>query len=139
VQADLRRPMRAASSIVTGAARAASDMEPNQVLSAAPRRPTLSVIVPVYNERATIREILRRVACRPEVDELIIVDDCSTDGTTEVLRDEQAAGWPALRAPNRPLPRIKLFHHEVNQGKGAALRTGFKHATCDVFLTQDAD
>lgn len=104
-----------------------------------PRRPTLSVVVPVYNERATIREILRRVAARPEVDEMIIVDDCSTDGTGKVLREEEAAGWPSLRAPNRPLPRIKLLQHEVNQGKGAALRTGFQHATCDVFLTQDAD
>ncbi len=104
-----------------------------------PRRPTLSVVVPVYNERATIREILRRVAARPEVDEIIIVDDCSTDGTSQVLKDEEAAGWPSLRAPNRPLPRIKLFRHEVNQGKGAALRTGFQHASCDVFLTQDAD
>ena len=104
-----------------------------------PRRVTLSVIVPVYNERATIREILQRVASRPEVDELVVVDDCSKDGTGDVLREEQAAGWPSLRAPNRPLPRIVLLQHEVNQGKGAALRTGFEAATCDVFLTQDAD
>jgi glycosyltransferase involved in cell wall biosynthesis len=114
-------------------------MDPSLGPSPPARRPTLSVVVPVYNERATIREILRRVASRPEVDELVIVDDCSTDGTDLVLRDEQTAGWPALRAPNRPLPRIKLLHHEINQGKGAALRTGFEHATCDVFLTQDAD
>src|SRR5690606_24215790 len=83
------------------------------------RRPTLSVIVPVYNERATIREILQRVASRPEVDELIIVDDCSKDGTGDVLREEERAGWPSLRTPSRPLPRIKLLQHEVNQGKGA--------------------
>ena len=114
-------------------------MDPTQGLSRTPWRATLSVIVPVYNERATIREILHRVASRPEVDELVIIDDCSTDGTGALLRDEQTAGWPSLRAPSRPLPRVKLLQHVVNQGKGAALRTGFDAATCDVFLTQDAD
>lgn len=114
-------------------------MEPLQGSHGPYRRLTLSVIVPVYNERATIREILRRVASRPEVDEMVVVDDCSSDGTGAVLREEEAAGWPALRAPNRPLPRIKLLQHEVNQGKGAALRTGFAAATSEVFLTQDAD
>jgi glycosyltransferase involved in cell wall biosynthesis/phospholipid N-methyltransferase len=114
-------------------------MDSIQGLSRTPRRATLSVIVPVYNERATIREILHRVASRPEVDELVVVDDCSSDGTGALLRDEQAAGWPSLRAPSRPLPRVKFLQHAVNQGKGAALRTGFDAATCDVFLTQDAD
>jgi len=125
---------------VTGAAcDLAHPMETIPASTTGPRRPTLSVIVPVYNERATIREILKRVACRPEIDELVIVDDCSKDGTGDLLREEQSAGWPSLRASNRPLPRIKLLQHEVNQGKGAALRTGFAAATCDVFLTQDAD
>ncbi|MBM4245064.1 MAG: glycosyltransferase [Deltaproteobacteria bacterium] len=114
-------------------------MESSPGSNQGPRRLTLSVIVPVYNERATIREILQRVASRPEVDELIIVDDCSKDGTGDVLREDQAAGWPSLRVPHRPLPRVVLLLHEVNQGKGAALRTGFEAATCDVFLTQDAD
>ena len=114
-------------------------MDPTQGSSRTPRRATLSVIVPVYNERATIREILQRVAARPEVDELVVVDDCSTDGTGAVLRDEQAAGWPSLRSASRSLPRVTFLQHEVNQGKGAALRTGFEAATCDVFLTQDAD
>ena len=104
------------------------------------RRLTLSVVVPVYNERVTIREILRRVAQRPEVDELIVVDDCSKDGTWQTLVEEQQAGWPSLSAGlGRRLPALKLLHHEVNQGKGAALRTGFAEATQDVVLTQDAD
>jgi glycosyltransferase involved in cell wall biosynthesis/phospholipid N-methyltransferase len=103
-------------------------------------RLTLSVIVPVYNERPTILEILERVACRPEVDEMVVVDDCSTDGTGDALREQEGAGWPALAAAiGRPLPRILLFHHDMNQGKGAALRTGFARASGDVFLTQDAD
>jgi len=101
---------------------------------------TLSVIVPVYNERVTIWEILRRVVRRPEVDQLVIIDDCSGDGTGDVLRQGEAEGWPALRGERQgPLPEIVLLQHEVNQGKGAALRTGFAKATCDVFLTQDAD
>src|SRR5581483_2656216 len=105
-----------------------------------PRRLTLSVIVPVYNERSTILRILARVARRAEVDEIVVVDDCSRDGTRDVLRTEAEAGWPTIAADiGRPLPRMTLLHHEVNQGKGAPLRTGFAFATCDVFLTQDAD
>lgn len=101
---------------------------------------TLSVIVPVFNERATIWEILERVVRRPEVDQLVIVDDCSTDGTSKVLREAEEKGWPELRrAAGRPLPEIALRFHETNQGKGAALRTGFAVADRDVFLTQDAD
>ncbi len=105
----------------------------------APRGLTLSVIVPVYNERATIWEILQRVVRRPEVDQLVIIDDCSADGTGDVLRKGEAEGWPELRKACDPLPEIVLRWHEVNQGKGAALRTGFEVADRDVFLTQDAD
>lgn len=101
---------------------------------------TLSVIVPVFNERATIWEILQRVVQRPEVNQLVIVDDCSNDGTAEALRDAESKGWPQLAgAVDRPLPEILLRLHDVNQGKGAALRTGFEVADRDVFLTQDAD
>lgn len=109
--------------------------------TAPPRvRLTLSVVVPVYNERATIREILRRVVRRPEIDELILIDDCSKDGTADVLEKERDAGWPSLRdGLDRPLPVIRFLRHEMNRGKGAALRTGFAAATCDVLLTQDAD
>jgi glycosyltransferase involved in cell wall biosynthesis len=90
----------------------------------------LSVIMPVFNEISTIGEILRRVRAAP-VDaklELVVVDDFSTDGTREVLK-ELAEGSPDVR----------LILHERNQGKGAALRTGIEHATGDVVIIQDAD
>jgi glycosyltransferase involved in cell wall biosynthesis len=92
---------------------------------------TLSIVMPVYNERATIAHVVRTVLQAESIleCELIIVDDCSSDGTREVLREleSEAAG------------RIKLVFHERNQGKGAALRTGFAHAAGDVVLVQDAD
>jgi len=88
----------------------------------------LSVIMPVYNEAATVAEIIRRVLEQPVVQELIIVDDHSTDTTLEVLR---------MLASKEE--RIRLFSHEVNQGKGAALRTGFKEARANVVVIQDAD
>ena len=93
---------------------------------------TLSVVIPVYNEISTIDEILKRVK---EVDiglekEIILVDDCSKDGTRERLQEIQQS-----EAQNN----VKVFFHEKNQGKGAALRTGFQHATGDITLIQDAD
>lgn len=87
----------------------------------------LSIIMPVYNERDTVAELIRRVLATPNEKELIIVDDCSTDGTAEVLKAYAAT------------PEFRLFSHAHNQGKGAALRTGFGAATGDIVIVQDAD
>ncbi len=89
----------------------------------------LSVLMPVYNEVKTVRAIVDRVLATPFDIELIIIDDESTDGTHGIL-DELVAEHPGI---------IRVFKHEVNQGKGAALRTGFAQATGDVVLVQDAD
>ena len=88
----------------------------------------LSVVVPVFNERGTIAEIIQRVqAVDAGLDkEIIIVDDGSTDGTREVLR--------TLASPD-----LKIILHEKNRGKGAALRAGFAEAGGDIVLVQDAD
>jgi len=92
----------------------------------------LSVVIPCYNERATIRQILARVAAVPVVREIVVVDDCSTDGTREILREIRAS-WP----PDRPL--LRVIEQPVNRGKGAALRTGFRHAAGELTIVQDAD
>ena len=92
----------------------------------------LSVVIPVYNERDTLLEIIRRVLHAP-IDlqrELILVDDCSTDGTAEL--------YPQLDQ-HFPDASIRVFKHPVNRGKGAALRTGFAQTTGDLVLVQDAD
>jgi glycosyltransferase involved in cell wall biosynthesis len=86
----------------------------------------LSVVMPVYNEARWIKEIVRRVQAVPIPMEIIIVDDCSTDGTREIL--------PALESED-----VRVFYQPINQGKGAALREGFRHATGDVIVVQDAD
>ncbi len=88
----------------------------------------LSIVIPVYNEKKTLAEIVRRVQATPYNKELIIVDDASTDGSREILR--QLA---------QEYDNIRPFFHERNQGKGAALRTGFSHVQGDVVLIQDAD
>ena len=88
----------------------------------------LSIVIPCYNERHTIQDIVTAVKRSPIQDkEIVIVDDCSTDGTRDVLREQIASQVD------------KIVYHDVNQGKGAALRTGFKHVTGDVVVVQDAD
>jgi glycosyltransferase involved in cell wall biosynthesis len=90
--------------------------------------PCLSVVMPVYNEAATVTDVIKTVLAQRPVQQLVIVDDCSTDGT-----------WGKLQPLAQNEPRIKLVRHEVNQGKGAALRTGIAHGTAPIVIIQDAD
>lgn len=88
----------------------------------------ISVVIPCFNEEKTILDLVERVKRVPiDLYEIIIVDDCSTDGTAAALATLEG---DAL---------VKLYRHEVNQGKGAGLRTGFAQATGDVVIIQDAD
>jgi glycosyltransferase involved in cell wall biosynthesis len=87
----------------------------------------LSIVIPVYNESKTLDEIIRRVEATDVPKEIIVVDDCSTDGSLEKLQQMQQQG------------RLLLASHPVNRGKGAALKTGFARATGDLVVVQDAD
>ena len=87
----------------------------------------ISIVIPVYNETRTIREIIRRVKDVDLDKELIIVDDYSTDGTREILRGISGS------------PDMQILFHDRNMGKGAALRTGFHHVSGDIVIIQDAD
>ncbi len=87
----------------------------------------ISVLIPVYNEKDTIFEVVRRVQAQPFEKEIIIVDDCSKDGTREML---QQAIFP---------PNVKVLYHKKNMGKGAGIRTGVQAATKEIIIIQDAD
>jgi len=121
--------------------------------------------MPVYNEASTVEEVIRKVLEQPNVAELIVIDDASTDGTWEVLQKLSAQNAPLansdspapqvshLTSPPSPscpqvsnsgfsppfIPSLRTFRHEHNQGKGAALRTGIGHATAPIVIIQDAD
>ena len=104
-------------------------------LYAVPPDFVLSVVIPVYNERDSLQAILDRVRAVPIRKEIVLVEDCSKDGTREILKQIEAA---AQAAPD-PDNRLVVAYHEVNQGKGAAVRTGFSRTTGHVVLIQDAD
>src|SRR5713101_1548650 len=108
--------------------------------------PMISVVIPVYNEKNTIVEILRRVLESPFRKQVLVVDDCSSDGTREILRSleqQKAAGTESAAAVGGgdaiPLANLQFFFQEKNQGKGAALRRGFAEARGEIVLVQDAD
>lgn len=88
--------------------------------------PCLSVVMPVYNEAPTVLQVISSVLAQRPVQELIVVDDCSRDGT-----------WEKLQSVTDP--RVRIFKHEVNQGKGAAVRTAFAQVTAPWVVVQDAD
>jgi glycosyltransferase involved in cell wall biosynthesis len=100
----------------------------SDIQSNADIEPCLSVVMPVYNEASTVSRVVKAVLAQRPVQQLVIVDDSSTDGTGDVLKT--IVGSDA---------RITLLQHDRNQGKGAALRTGFAHATSPIVLIQDAD
>lgn len=88
----------------------------------------LGVVIPVYNEEKTLHLIVTKVLARPEVGELVMVDDCSKDGT-----------WATMQKLAETDARIRIFRHDINRGKGAALRSGFEHVTSPIVIIQDAD
>src|ERR1700753_3221285 len=100
-----------------------TELDQDEVL---PQYHTLSVIIPVYNERRTVMKLLRQVARQPLSlhKELIIVDDCSSDGTREFLKDADLQAVLGAGGANT----VKLVLHEKNMGKGAGVRSGLEHA-----------
>jgi len=108
--------------------------------------PKVSVVIPVYNEKDTIVEILRRVIDTDVRKEIVVVEDCSKDGTREILENVaslQVRGASEAPAPDGgdplPLNNLRFFFQAQNQGKGAALRRGFAVTTGEIVLVQDAD
>jgi glycosyltransferase involved in cell wall biosynthesis len=100
----------------------------SEIKSNADIEPCLSVVMPVYNEAATVAEMMKIVLAQRPVQQLIVVDDASTDGT-----------WEKLQSVTNGEARVTLVRHEKNQGKGAALRTGISRATGFAVMVQDAD
>jgi glycosyltransferase involved in cell wall biosynthesis len=107
---------------------------------------TVSVVIPVYNERAFVEQVLLRVQAAPIEKEIIVIDDGSTDGTRQLLESlsrEQSAGKSTASvqdgAASLDLANIHFLFQERNRGKGAALRRGFKAATGEILIVQDAD
>lgn len=95
----------------------------------------LSVVIPLYNEREHFPALLELVRAVPLEKQIIVVDDCSTDGTREFARSLQdAGGWPG-----DPLNTLCFVFHEKNQGKGAAIRSGLRRVDGDIVIVQDAD
>ena len=92
-------------------------------------KPTLSVVIPCFNEVNTVRDVVLRVLDVDIVDEVVVVDDGSTDGTKDVLAEIEAEAHA----------KVSVVYHEHNQGKGAALVTGFKLTSGEVIVIQDAD
>lgn len=87
----------------------------------------LSIVIPVYNERATVSQIIARCRALPLDKEIVVVDDGSSDGTREILKGEEGVGG------------VRVIMHEKNRGKGAAVRTGIEAAAGDILVIQDAD
>jgi glycosyltransferase involved in cell wall biosynthesis len=98
-------------------------------LTAPPRDYVLSVVMPVYNEVKTLTEIIDRVRAVEIPKEIVLVDDGSTDGTRDLLREKIEGAYPDVR----------VFYHEKNMGKGAAVRTAIEKCTGDIVIIQDAD
>ncbi len=87
----------------------------------------LSVVIPVYNEKDTLHKIIERVQATPYEKEIVLVDDCSEDGSRDILKEYEGKDG------------FVIHYHQYNQGKGAALRTGFENLSGDVVVIQDAD